>query len=56
MMMDKIVALAVEALGAVRQSIVKEVYANQRMLRRSRNGQIVVGHQNNSNGKGQQES
>jgi len=55
MMMDMTVALAVEALVVDRQSTVKEVYANQRRSRRSRNGQIVVRHQNNSNGKRQQE-
>jgi len=50
--MDTIVALAVEALAADRQSTVTEAYANQgRRSRRSRNGQIVVRHQNNSNGK-----
>jgi len=54
-MMDMIVALAVAALAADLQSIVTEVYANQRRSRRSRNGQIVVRHQNNSNGKRRQE-
>jgi len=51
MMIDTIVARAMAALVADRQSIVKEVYAKQRRSRRSRNGQIVVRHQNNNNGK-----
>jgi len=52
MTMDTIVALAVEALAADRQSTVTEGYANQRkMSRRSTKELMVVRHQNNSNGK-----
>jgi len=54
--MDTKVALAVEAVVADRQSTVTERYANQRRRsRRSRNGQIMVRHQNNSNEKQRQE-
>jgi len=53
---DTIAAQAVEALAADRQFTVTEAYANQRKRsRRSRNGQIVVRHHNNSNGKRRQE-
>jgi len=56
MRMDTIVALAVEALAADGRSTVTEAYAKQRRSsRRSRIGQIVVRHQNNSNGKRRQE-
>jgi len=55
-MRDKIVALAVEAQAADRQSTVTEAYANQRRRsRRSRTEQIVIRYQNNSNGKRRQE-
>jgi len=49
--MNTTVDLVVASLAADRQFPFKEVYANQKRSRKSRNEQIVVRHQHNNNGK-----
>jgi len=54
-MIETIVALAVMTLVAYSKSTTREVCANQGRSSRSRNGQMVVRHQNESNRKEQPE-